>query len=91
MPPPDPCLRRIRWRLNALLKSGQLPTEPTYPLRNGGHGDAASWAQVLLALAEKIQQTPESEREADWQERWRVVARDLVELDRWLRRTRRRG
>jgi hypothetical protein len=86
VPPPDPSLRRLRWRLNALLKSGQLPTRPTYPLRNGGHGDAASWAQVLLALAEKIQQTSEAERDDRWHERWRVVARDLVELEKWVRR-----
>lgn len=90
-PLPDPSLRRLRWRLSALLKSGQLPTEPTYPLRNGGLGDAASFAQVLLALADKIQQTPESERDDAWQERWRVVARDLVELEKWVRRTRKDG
>src|SRR4051812_33731088 len=84
-------LRRIRWRLTALLRSGQLRSGRDYQFRSGRAIDAAAHARTLLALAQRLDEASEAERAAHWQDLAAFVERELVALDRWLRLERQRS
>lgn len=64
--PPSSDLRRIRWRLNALLGTGELRPDRDYPLQIERTADVASYAETLLTLSKELEHTAESERGERW-------------------------